>query len=122
MKRNYLKMSLSLVAMVLFLTNCDAQKYGKVSGDGNVISETRDVGNFDNIGVSGSFDVNLVKGNEGKIEIQLKKGVTQTEDLKVKFTNALLKYVDADLEIKLYHYQDFPYGMELDYERKFKCI
>lgn len=75
MKRNYLKMSLSLVAMVLFLTNCDAQKYGKISGDGNVISETRNVGNFDEIGVSGSFDVNLVKGTEGKIDIKIEKNL-----------------------------------------------
>ncbi len=71
---------------------------------------------------TGYFKLSQKSVNDGKIEIQLKEGVKQTEDLKAKFTNALLKYVDADLEIQFYHYHDFPYGMVLDYESKFKCI
>lgn len=60
--------------------------------------------------------------NSPKLEIQLKKGITITEELKRKFEKAVLKYSDIDLPVILYHYQDFPYGMELDYERKFRCI
>ncbi|KHE90285.1 MAG: hypothetical protein SCABRO_03975 [Candidatus Scalindua brodae] len=71
---------------------------------------------------TGYFKLSLKNDNEGKIEIQLKKGVKQTEKLKKKFTKALLKYVDTDIEIQCYHYHDFPYGMKLDYERKFTCI
>jgi len=60
---------------------------------------------------------------DGKnIQIQLKKGIAITEDLKNKFKKALMKYVSADLPVVLYHYQDFPYSMELDYERKFQHI
>ncbi len=62
------------------------------------------------------------ENNEAKLEIQLKKGVTITDNLKTKFKNALLKYVETEIPVILYHYQDFPYGMELDYERKFKHI
>ena len=58
----------------------------------------------------------------GQIEIQLKKNIPLTADLRQKFRKALLKLAAADLEIVIYHYQDFPYGMELNYERKFICV
>ena len=92
MNNRILKLSLSVIVILLFLTNCDAQKYGKIKGDGNVINETREVGNFDKMGVSGSFDINLVKGKEGKIEIKIEKNllpylVTEVENgnLKIKW-------------------------------------
>lgn len=62
------------------------------------------------------------KDNKGIIEIQLKKGVSPTSQLQHKITKATLKYVDCDLEILIYPYQTFPYGMELDYERKFQPL
>ncbi len=71
---------------------------------------------------TGYFKLSQMVDNEGKIEIQLKKGVKKTAELETKFSKALLKYVDTNLDIQFYDYQDFPYGMELDYERKFKCI
>ena len=71
MKNVFLKSVSSLFVMILFLTACNAQKYGKVKGNGNVISKTRNVGSFEQIGVSGSFDVILKKGDEGKIDIKI---------------------------------------------------
>ena len=62
------------------------------------------------------------KDGVGQIEIQLKKQIVITPELRQKFRKALLRYSAADLEIVIYHYQDFPYAMELDYERKFKAI
>ena len=68
---------------------------------------------------TGYFKLN----KESKIlEVQLKKNVVLSNDLQGRFAKALLKYCDADLPIVLYAYQDFPYGMELDYERKFQNI
>ena len=89
MKNRLLKLSISLVAIVLFLTNCEAQKYVRIKGDGNVINETREVGNFEKIGVSGSFDIDLVKGNEGLIENKIEKNllpylITDVENGKLK--------------------------------------
>ena len=89
MKTRLLKLSISALAIVLFLTNCEAQKYGKIRGDGNVINETREVGSFEEIGVSGSFDIDLVKGKEGLIEIKVEKNllpylVTDVENGKLK--------------------------------------
>ncbi len=58
----------------------------------------------------------------GTLEVQLKKYVILSDDLRQRFTKALLKYSDADIPVIFYAYQDFPYGMELDYERKFNNI
>jgi len=60
--------------------------------------------------------------NIGQIEIQLKKHIPLTPDLRQKFRKALLKFAGADMEIVVYHYHDFPYGMSLNYERKFVYI
>lgn len=42
----------------------------KVKGNGNVVSEKRNVANYDEINVSGDFDINLVSGTEGAITIE----------------------------------------------------
>lgn len=57
-----------------------------------------------------------------KLEVQLKRGIAITDDLKNRFKNALLKYSSVDLPVILYHYQDFPYAVELDYEHKFHHV
>lgn len=71
MKKISIRSISSLFIMLLFLTACNAQKYGRVKGNGKVVNKTRSVGNFDKIEVSGSFDVTLVKGNEGEIKIRI---------------------------------------------------
>jgi len=63
------------IVMTLFLTSCSAQNWGKVKGDGNVITEKRSVGDFDELGVSGSFDVFLVKGKEGDLTIKIEENL-----------------------------------------------
>ena len=89
MKNLFLKsFGISLV-MVLFLTSCSAQNWGKVKGDGNVITEKRSVGNFDELGVSGSFDIYLVKGKEGELTIKIEENllpylVTEVDNGKLK--------------------------------------
>lgn len=42
----------------------------KIKGDGTVITINRNVNEFDKIGIAGSFDVTLIKGNEGEISIK----------------------------------------------------
>lgn len=73
----------------MFISVITAQKYGKVVGSGKMIEKTRNVGSFDAVGVSGSFDVFLVKGNEGKIDIKTEENllpylVTKVENGKLK--------------------------------------
>lgn len=75
--------------MTLFVTSCNAQKYGRVKGSGNVINASRTVSSFEKVSVSGSFDVYLVKGKEGKIDIKIEDNlldylVTEVDDGKLK--------------------------------------
>ena len=109
MKSKYLKLNLSLVLAMLFLTFSNAQKYGKISGDGNVINESREVGSFDHIGVSGSFDVDLIKGKEGKVEIKIEKNllpylITEVSngELKIKWKKGTNIRTHRDVEITVY--------------------
>ena len=62
-----------------------------------------------------------MKKNGGRIglEVQLKKGVSVSEDI---FKTALKKSAGFDFDLKLYPYQEFPYAMEMDFERKFRYL
>lgn len=68
---------------------------------------------------TGYFRLNAVKE---AIEIQLKKGVNLTEAIHHQIQESAVKYLPIDLPVHVYTYQTFPYGMELDYERKFKYV
>ncbi len=77
----------SSLLIVFFIANSQAQS--RVKGNGNVINKTRNVGNFNEVGVAGSFDVFLVKGDEGKIDIKIEDNllpylVTSVENGKLK--------------------------------------
>ena len=89
MKKVFLKSIAALFVTILFLTSCNAQKYGRIKGSGNIINEIRNVGSFDKVAVSGSFDVFLVEGNEGKLDIKIEDNllaylVTEVDNGKLK--------------------------------------
>lgn len=46
-----------------------------VKGNGKLIKTNRSVGQFDEVGVGGSFDVILKKGQEGKLEISVEENL-----------------------------------------------
>lgn len=60
--------TLSLV--VLFTASCTAQWGNKVKGNGKIVTLERSVGEYDGIGVSGWFDVELVDGKEGRLTLK----------------------------------------------------
>lgn len=60
------------------------------------------------------------EGDSVLVEVQLKKGVTPVPALSEHCRVALLKNVAVTSQIKLYQYQQYPYQMEIDYEKKFK--
>jgi len=72
MKISMLKKVALLLLITVSLGNVYAQK---VKGNGKMINKTRNVGSFDGVGVSGSFDVILVAGNEGKLEISVEENL-----------------------------------------------
>ena len=89
MKNVFLKSVSSLFVMILFLTSCNAQSFGRVKGNGNVVNKTRNVGSFEQLGVGGSFDVLLKKGDEGKIDIKIEDNllpylITEVKNGKLK--------------------------------------
>ncbi len=64
---------LLLTLLILNSTTIFAQSWWnskKVKGNGNLITEKRNVGSFDEVSLSGSFDVILVSGKEGKITLE----------------------------------------------------
>ncbi len=72
MKNSLLKTVILLCMFTLTVGSVYAQK---VKGNGKIINKTRNAGSFDGVGVSGSFDVVLVAGNEGKIEISVEENL-----------------------------------------------
>ncbi|HBR15641.1 MAG TPA: hypothetical protein DD723_08935 [Candidatus Omnitrophica bacterium] len=70
---------------------------------------------------TGNFRLSANDG-QADIKIQLKKGLPINEALINKFQKTALRYLHKDISVTLSPYQDFPYGMELDYERKFKYV
>lgn len=60
--------------------------------------------------------------NKILIEIQLREKINKTSELESSFKKAIGRYVKTDFEIRLYPYKQFPYGIGVDYERKFKHI
>lgn len=89
-KNKQYKKILSLLVLIAFSTTINAQWFGKkVRGNGNMITKTRTVGEFDKVAVGGSFDVKLVAGDEGKLTIRidenlLKYLVTEVDGGKLK--------------------------------------
>ncbi len=69
---------------------------------------------------TGYFFLNPADG--GRLEVQLKDGIFVSEELRHRFERCCFKYTRTSLPLILYSYRDFPHGMVLDYERKFKHI
>lgn len=68
-----MKKSIQLMVLVAFLAGfmVNAQSSNnRVDGNGKVVTQTRNTADYDAIKVSGSFDVDLVAGKEGKITIK----------------------------------------------------
>ncbi len=66
-----MKQVITICLVLITAFQAQAQWWGKgVKGNGNVTTITRSVGNYDEINVGGSFDVELVAGTEGSITIQ----------------------------------------------------
>jgi hypothetical protein len=86
MKITLIRSAALLFLASIFTLTVSAQR---VKGNGKLIEKTRQVGNFESLGVSGSFDVFLVRGNEGKIELGVEENlepylITEVENGKLK--------------------------------------
>ena len=68
-----------ILSIALLSTSVNAQWWGskKVSGNGNTVTDTRNVSDYDEVGVAGSFDVILVAGAEGKITVEAEENLQE---------------------------------------------
>ncbi len=93
MKNSILKSTVLLFILTFSFGTSYAQK---IKGNGKIINKTRNVGSFDAVGVSGSFDVFLVAGDEGKLNISVEENlepylITEVNNgnLKIKWKNGV---------------------------------
>lgn len=65
-----MKTLISILTLLIVSVNLNAQVFTKnIKGNGKLITENRNLSDYDNISVAGSFEVKLVKGKEGAISI-----------------------------------------------------
>lgn len=59
-----------MTMLLLVTTSAEAQWGSRVKGDGDVVTESRNVGDYDEIEVSHIFKVTLVRGSEGTLTLE----------------------------------------------------
>ncbi len=89
-----MKKSILLIAMILLGTTVHAQWWKRIKGNGNTITQTRQTANYDKISVAGSFDVQLVRGEEGDITLKGEENLLEHIRVYVKNNVLILKVKD----------------------------
>lgn len=84
-----MKKLITIVILLVFTTSVSSQWFGKVRGNGDMVTKTRNVGEYDKVSVGGSFDVKLYEGTEGKLTITVDENlleylVTEVDNGKLK--------------------------------------
>jgi len=90
-----------LFIFVLFLAGftANAQSASKLEGNGKIISQTRNTSDYDAIKISGSFDVDLVTGKEGKIALKGEENLLASVKVEVE-GNTLNIYMQKNTSIR----------------------
>ena len=90
-----------ILSIALLSTSVNAQWWGskKVSGNGNTVTDTRNVSDYDEVGVAGSFDVILVAGAEGKITVEAEENLQEYIITEVK-GDKLKIYIEDGVSLK----------------------
>ncbi|WP_115813964.1 head GIN domain-containing protein [Flavobacterium aquicola] len=94
-----MKKSIQLAILgVLFVTTVTHAQWKKIKGNGKIITEKRTTAGYDEITVSGFFDVALVSGKEGAITIQGEENILPYIKVEVK-DNVLHIYTEKGVNI-----------------------
>ena len=96
--KNTIKTILFLALLSTSIMNAQSDSKNKIKGNGNVISETRTTKSYDEIQVSGFFDVVLVSGTEGEITINGEENLLPYIKIEVE-NNALKIFTDKKSNI-----------------------
>ncbi|MGE6352672.1 head GIN domain-containing protein [Flavobacterium sp. NPDC079362] len=85
--------------LITFIANAQWLSNDKKKGNGNIVTETRTTADYDAIKISGSFDVDLVAGKEGKIIIKGEENLISA--IKVEVEGDVLKiYTEKGINIR----------------------
>jgi hypothetical protein len=80
-----MKTCISILAFLIIGTNLNAQVFTKkITGNGKLITENRNLSDYDKIDVAGSFEVKLVKGKEGAVSITSDENLMEYIETEVK--------------------------------------
>lgn len=85
--------------LISFIGSAQWSSNNTIKGNGNVVSETRTTPDYDLIKVSGSFDVDLVAGKEGKIIIKGDENLISSVKVEVE-DNTLKIYIEKGAGIR----------------------
>lgn len=84
------------ILTITFCLSANAQDWWgnskKIKGNGKVITTTRTTSEYDAIGVGGSFDVILIKGNEGNITIEGEENIVPYVETEVQGNTLKIRY------------------------------
>ena len=77
-KNKNMKTLKTVATLLLFITSLQSFAFTKkVKGNGNVVTESRTTNDYDRISVGGSFEVTLVSGKEGNLNVQIEDNLKQ---------------------------------------------
>lgn len=99
--KKLIKLFVCSALLVCFIGNAQwsSNDKNKIKGNGSVVSQTRTTSDYEGIKISGSFDVNLVAGKEGKIILKGEENLLAS--IKVEVENNVLKiYVEKSINIR----------------------
>lgn len=66
-----MKKLITLLALLSITISCTAQWGKRIKGNGNMVTTSRTVADYDAVSAGGSFDIKLVAGTEGKLDIYI---------------------------------------------------
>lgn len=89
-----MKKIILLVSFLILGTQANAQWWKRVKGNGKMVTETRNTASYESISVAGSFDVQLIKGSEGNIELKGEENLLEHLSVSVKNGVLVLKVRD----------------------------
>lgn len=88
-----MKNLITITILLIFSININAQWFGKkIRGNGNMITNTRNVGEYDKVSVGGSFDVKLIAGSEGKLILKVDENLLDYLITEVKDDNLKIRW------------------------------
>jgi hypothetical protein len=93
-----------VISVLLSFNTSNSQSWfgKKIKGNGNFVTEKRSTAEYDEIRLSGSFDVNLVAGKEGEIVVQAEENLLPFIKVEVE-GNELKIYQEKGINLQTSH-------------------